>query len=346
MLHEPHLRSAFMFNRIGRVLASAALLASCAMGTAQAEEKVINFGIMSTESSQNLKTIWQPFLDDMSKKTGLKVNATFASDYAGLIQGMRFNKVDVAWLGNKAAMEAVDRSNGEIFAQTSAANGAAGYWSLLIVRKDSPINSVEDMLKNAKSLTFGNGDPNSTSGYLVPGYYVFAKNHVDASTAFKRTLNSSHEVNALSVAKGQLDVATFNTESWDRLAVTQPDKVEQLKVIWKSPLIPADPMVWSKALSDENKAKIREFFASYGDTDEEKTVLKNMQLGKFLKSSDDQLLPIRQLELFKQRTEVAASTTLDAKEKETRLKEIDAGLSKLQERITELNQKTASSTAG
>ncbi|MEE4184085.1 phosphonate ABC transporter substrate-binding protein [Pseudomonas viridiflava] len=335
-----------MFNRIGRVLASAALLATCAMGTAQAEEKVINFGIMSTESSQNLKTIWQPFLDDMSKKTGLKVNATFASDYAGLIQGMRFNKVDVAWLGNKAAMEAVDRSNGEIFAQTSAANGAAGYWSLLIVRKDSPINSVEDMLKNAKTLTFGNGDPNSTSGYLVPGYYVFAKNHVDASTAFKRTLNSSHEVNALSVAKGQLDVATFNTESWDRLAVTQPDKVEQLKVIWKSPLIPADPMVWSKALSDENKAKIREFFASYGDTDEEKTILKNMQLGKFLKSSDDQLLPIRQLELFKQRTEVAASTTLDAKEKETRLKEIDAGLSKLQERITELNQKTASSTAG
>lgn len=335
-----------MFNRIGRVLASAALLATCAMGTAQAEEKVINFGIMSTESSQNLKTIWQPFLDDMSKKTGLKVNATFASDYAGLIQGMRFNKVDVAWLGNKAAMEAVDRSNGEIFAQTSAANGAAGYWSLLIVRKDSPINSVEDMLKNAKSLTFGNGDPNSTSGYLVPGYYVFAKNHVDASTAFKRTLNSSHEVNALSVAKGQLDVATFNTESWDRLAVTQPDKVEQLKVIWKSPLIPADPMVWSKSLSDENKAKIREFFASYGDTDEEKTVLKNMQLGKFLKSSDDQLLPIRQLELFKQRTEVAASTTFDAKEKETRLKEIDAGLSKLQERITELNQKTASSTAG
>ncbi|GKQ47911.1 phosphonate ABC transporter substrate-binding protein [Pseudomonas syringae] len=336
-----------MFNRIGRVLASAALLTACALGTVQAsEEKVINFGIMSTESSQNLKSIWQPFLDDMSKKTGLKVNASFASDYAGLIQGMRFNKVDVAWLGNKAALEAVDRSNGEIFAQTAAADGSAGYWSLLIVRKDSPINSVEDMLKNAKSLTFGNGDPNSTSGYLVPGYYVFAKNHVDASTAFKRTLNSSHEVNALSVAKGQLDVATFNTESWDRLAVTQPDKVEQLKVIWKSPLIPADPIVWSKALSDENKTKIREFFASYGDTDEEKTVLKNMQMGKFLKSSDDQLLPIRQLELFKQRTEVVASTTLNAEEKASRLKDIDASLSKLQERITELNQKTATSTAG
>lgn len=332
-----------MLNRIGRVFASAALLATCAMGTAQAEEKVINFGLMSTESSTNLKSVWQPFLDDMSKKTGLKVNATFASDYAGLIQGMRFNKVDIAWLGNKGAMEAVDRSNGEIFAQTSASNGAAGYWSLLIVNKDSPINSVDDMLKNAKNLNFGNGDPNSTSGYLIPGYYVFAKNHVDAATAFKRTLNSSHEVNALSVAKGQLDVATFNTESWDRLAVTQPDKLAMLKIIWKSPIIPADPMVWNKSLSDGDKAKIRQFFATYGDTPEEKAVLTNMQLGKFLKSSDDQLLPIRQIELFKQRNEVAASTTLDAKEKATRLKELDDGLAKLQDRITELEKKNTAS---
>lgn len=277
----------------------------------------------------------------MHKKTGLTINATFASDYAGLIQGMRFNKVDVAWLGNKAAMEAVDRSNGEIFAQTAAANGAAGYWSVLIVRKDSPINNVDDMLKNAKNLTFGNGDPNSTSGYLVPGYYVFAKNNVDAATAFKRTLNSSHEVNALSVAKGQLDVATFNTESWDRLEVTQPDKAAMLKVIWKSPLIPADPMVWSKALSDSEKTKIRDFFANYGDTDEEKVVLKNMQLGKFLASNDDQLLPIRQLELFKQRTTISADSKLDAADKAKKLADIDADLAKLQQRISELDKKTA-----
>jgi phosphonate transport system substrate-binding protein len=335
-----------MFNRIGRVLASAALLTSCVLGTAQADDKVINFGIMSTESSQNLKAIWQPFLDDMGKQTGLKINATFASDYAGLIQGMRFNKVDVAWLGNKAAIEAVDRSNGEIFAQTTAANGSAGYYSLLIARKDSPINSVEDMLKNAKTLTFGNGDPNSTSGYLVPGYYVFAQNHVDASTAFKRALNSSHEVNALSVAKGQLDIATFNSEGWDRLAVTQPESLKQLKVIWKSPIIPSDPMVWSKTLSAENKNKIREFFTGYGDSAEEKAVLANMQQGRFIASSDDQLLPIRQLELFKQRTEVNASNTLSADEKATRLKSIDASLGKLQERITELNKKSGAGSAG
>jgi phosphonate transport system substrate-binding protein len=116
-------------------------------------------------------------------------------------------------------------------------------------------------------------------------------------------------------------------------------------VIWKSPLIPADPMVWRKSLSDDDKNKIREFFATYGDTDEEKAVLKNMQMGKFLKSSDDQLLTIRQLDLFKQKSEVTASTTLDANEKATRLKTIDDGLTKLQDRISEL-EKQGTAKAG
>src|SRR3546814_12323695 len=83
------------------------------------------------------------------------------------------------------------------------------------------------MLKNAKTLTFGNGDPNSTSGFLVPGYYVFAKNNVDAKQIFKRTLNASHEVNALSVANKQVDVATFNTEGMERLQETNPRSEER-----------------------------------------------------------------------------------------------------------------------
>src|SRR3990167_2338314 len=48
--------------------------------------KEINFGILSTESSQNLKQDWQPVIDDMSSRLGVKVNAFFAPDYAGVIE--------------------------------------------------------------------------------------------------------------------------------------------------------------------------------------------------------------------------------------------------------------------
>ena len=330
-----------MFKRISRVLAVSALVTGSALGVAQAAEQEINFGIISTEASQNLKAMWDPFLADMSQQTGYKINAFFAPDYAGIIQGMRFDKVDVAWYGNKSAMEAVDRAGGEIFAQTVAADGSQGYYSLMVAHKDSPINSVEDMLKNAKSLTFANGDPNSTSGYLVPGYYVFAQNNADASKIFKRSLNGSHEVNALSVANKQVDVGTFNSEGMQRLEITAPDKAAQLKVIWTSPLIPSDPIVWRKNLDDATKAKLREFFMTYGDQPAELKVLEGLQWAKFQASTDDQLLPIRQLELFKQRTEVANNDKLKAADKAARLKELDAELAKLEKRMAEIAQQNA-----
>lgn len=333
-----------MLKRMGRVLAASSLLASALLGSAVAAEQELNFGIISTESSQNLKVMWEPFLADMSQQTGIKINAFFAPDYAGLIQGMRFDKVDLAWYGNKAAMEAVDRAGAEIFAQTVAANGAQGYYSLLVAHKDSPINSVEDMLKNASKLTFANGDPNSTSGYLVPGYYVFAQNKVDANKIFKRALNGSHEVNALSVANQQIDVGTFNSEGMERLEQTAPDKAAQLKVIWTSPLIPADPIVWRSKLDQATKDKVRQFIFGYGANPSELKILADLQWSKFKVSDNDQLLPIRQLELFKKRSEVANNASLSAADKQAQLQELDAELAKLEKRMAEMQAATATAS--
>ena len=106
------------FRLLSGLLISAMLLGSAL--TAQAQQ-TLNFGIISTEASQNLKVLWEPFLRDMSKALGMEVKAFFASDYAGIIEGMRFKKVDLSWIGNKGAMVMVDRANGEVFAQTTTA---------------------------------------------------------------------------------------------------------------------------------------------------------------------------------------------------------------------------------
>ncbi len=303
---------------------------SITMMSAQADEpSALNFGIISTESQQNLKPQWDPFLKDMEKQLGVKVNAFFAPDYAGIIQGMRFNKVDLAWYGNLSAMEAVDRAGGQVFAQTVAADGSPGYWSVLIVNKDSPIKNLDEMLAKRKELTFGNGDPNSTSGFLVPGYYVFAK-HNAAASEFKRSLNANHETNALAVANKQLDVATNNTESLDRLKATAPQKYAQLRVIWKSPLIPADPIVWRKNLPDATKEKLRSFFLSYGKTPEQQQVLNGLQWAQFRASSDQQLVPIRQLTLFKEMQSVKNNTNLSEQERNSKVAALQTQLDALE----------------
>lgn len=310
-------------------LASATLLA---LNPVAAQElKEINFGIISTESSQNLKSDWQPILDDMSKKTGMKVNAFFASDYAGIIEGMRFNKVQVAWFGNKSAIEAVDRASGEVFAQYVNADGTQGYYSHLIVHKDSPIKSVDDMLKQGKNLSFGNGDPNSTSGFLVPGYYVFAQNKIEPKTFFKLTRNSNHESNALAVAAKQIDIATCNSEAMDKIKERLPEKFNDIRIVWTSPLIPLDPLVMRKDMPEAIKAKIRDFFFTYGKAgqQEKDNLFKLSKLSGFKASTNSQLIPIRQLELFKTRNKVESDENMAAAEKATKLADIDKQLAAL-----------------
>ena len=320
-----------MLKKLITRLASVTLMAALPLAGLAQDLKEINFGIISTESSQNLKSDWQPVLDDMAKKLGMKVNGFFASDYAGIIEGMRFNKVQVAWFGNKSAMEAVDRASGEVFAQMINADGTLGYYSHLIVHKDSPIKSLDDMLKQGKNLSFGNGDPNSTSGFLVPGYYVFSQNNIDPKTFFKVSRGANHESNALAVANKQVDVATNNSENLDKVKEKLPGKFNDIRVIWTSPLIPSDPLVIRKDMAEPLKGKVKEFFYNYGkgSQQEKDNLYKLSKLSSFKLSTNSQLIPIRQLELFKDRNKIDADASLAAADKQAKLADIDRQLAAL-----------------
>jgi phosphonate transport system substrate-binding protein len=315
----------------------AGLALALSLGSAAAQDlKEINFGIISTESTANLKQDWAPILADMERKTGYKVNAFFAPDYAGIIEAMRFNKVQVAWFGNKSAAEAVDRAGAEVFAQMVNADGTQGYYSHLIAHRDSSLRTVDDVLKNSKSLSFGNGDPNSTSGFLVPGYYVFAMNKVDPKTAFKVVRSANHETNALAVANKQVDVATNNSENLEKIKERFPDKFNELRVVWTSPLIPLDPLVMRSDLPPQAKQKIRDFFYTYGRTEQEKAnLMKLSKLAGFKESSNRQLIPIRQLELYRDRSRIEADDKLSPAEKQTRLEEMDRKLAELNQQMAQ-----------
>jgi phosphonate transport system substrate-binding protein len=320
------------------LLAAAGALALAAVSVPAVAADELNFGIISTESSANLKPNWLPFLAAMEKQVGMKVNAFFAPDYAGIIEGMRFNKVQVAWHGNASAIQAVDRANGEVFVQTVAADGSPGYWSLIVAHKDSPLNSLEDLVKSPGKYSLANGDPNSTSGFLVPSYYAWGQNKIDIRKHFTRITSGSHETNALAVANKQVDVGTFNTEGYDRLAKTAPDKQGQLKIVWKSPLIPSDPIVWHKDLPAATKQKIKTFFLTFGTAQggksadqlaDEKKVLAGLAWAPFRDSSNKQLLPIRELGVFRDRLRIESDDKLSPTEKAAKLKELDDKLAEI-----------------
>lgn len=314
-----------------------ALAFSTAVLPALAQE--ITFGIISTESQRNLKDSWGPLLDDMRKQTGFKVNAFFASDYNGIIEAQRFNKVQVAWYGNQSAIDAVDRANSEVFVQTLAGDGAPGYWSLLVVHKDSPLKTLEDVKRESKGLRLGFGDPKSTSGTLVPGFYAFQQNGIDPMSDFKAVIRSNHETNLLAVATRQVDVATNNNESLERLRKTQPERAALIREVWRSPLIASDPLVWRNDLPAETKKKIKDFLIAYGKNNAtEKKILDVLGLSGFQDSSNAQLLPYRQLRLVGEKNRVLADSNMSEADKKARIADLDRRLAELTTQVAAIKK--------
>ena len=296
----------------------------------------IDFGIISTESQENLQELWEPFLAQMSEEMGRPVNGFYATDYAGVIEAMGAGKIQIAWYGGKSYIEAAKRSGAEAFAQTVASDGSKGYYAHLITNKANPIVGNIDIetgdgdqyvIDNAADLTFAFNDPNSTSGFLVPSYYVFAQNGVNPQDAFSELIFAgSHEATAQAVANDQVDVATNNSESMARLQETDAEAFEQVQVIWTSPLIPGDPIAYKSDIPECLKAEFQDFFYNIDD----EAVLGPLDWSGFDPAGDTDWNPIRELEIAKQMEEVKNDTALDETDKTAQLDELEKQLEELQ----------------
>lgn len=300
------------------------------------DPKEINFGIITTESTDNLSVLWTPFIADMSRITGLKVHAFFATDYSGVIEAMRFGQVQVAWFSNKSGLEAVRRAHGEVFAKSTYPDGAPGYYSVLIVPKDSPLKTVDDILKCDKSLNLGMGDPNSTSGTLVPMAYIFAPRGIKPNDCFKNVRNASHEANSMAVANKLVDVATNNTTNLQRLEITRPKVLDRIRVIWKSPLIQTDPIIWRKDLDKDVKEKVLYFFMTYGrraasekELQRQRQILANLDFGTFLPANNHHLDPIIRMEIVKDMAQAENDPKLSDANRAGKVAELKAKLAKM-----------------
>ena len=291
--------------RLGLLLATLTLAACTKPVAPPATQNTITFSIMSTEKASTAEADWAPVLADLQAATGLTVKPFFGSNYSSLIEAMRFKQTDMGWFTNQSGLEAVRRSGGEVFARTTKPDGGPdGYQSVIIVAKDSPI-TLDQLLTCDRTLNFGMGDAKSTSGTLAPKTYLFAPRGLSPETCFKTVRSANHESNLFAVANGVLDAATNNTQSMARLGQQNTPMATKtlanLKVIWTSPTIPEDPMIWRKDLDPALKAKIGAFFFSYGvgtgpEAERQRANLRRLQTGAFKPADATHLLPVREME--------------------------------------------------
>lgn len=315
----------------------AAVFALAAAAEAQQRDRIV-FGVVATEQSEAVLSLWEPFVEDMRRDTGLDVELRTAGDYAGVIEAMRANQVHIAWLTNRSGLEAARRANAEVFAKFIYPDGQEGYRAIIIVPRDSPLQNLEDLLACDRTVNFGMGDPLSTSGTLVPNAYIFAARGIDPQTCFNNVSIASHEQNALAIANGYLDAAVNNSTNLVRLARLQPETLARMRVIWESPLIQTDPIMWRIDLAPDIKTRVMEFFLTYGwrggveQRAHEQHILRELEMGGFLPATDDHFLPVIRMELIQQLAETLNRPDLGDGERAERVAELEAELNDLARR--------------
>ena len=146
------------------------------------EIKVIGFGLIPSEEAHKLLSDSKPFIDVFERKIGIPIKPFVAMDYTAVVEALRTNQLEVAFLGPASYVLAKDKVKCPIEAVARGVmkvTGKSSYRSFIITQQDSAIRSLADL----KGKSFAFVDPASTSGNFVPRY-VFGKNGIDPERDF------------------------------------------------------------------------------------------------------------------------------------------------------------------
>lgn len=245
---------------------------------------------------------WRPLLADMQAQTGLKVQPVFEPTGPAEVDALASGRAEAGLFSEAAGLEAVRRADGEVVAGASASSGAApeGRASVLVVREKSPL-TLDQVLRCGRRLTYGSGDARSIAGTLAPSAWLFAPRGLAPATCFRSVRAGDLEANLAAIASGGLDVAASDTSSLKAFTTARPQAARELRVIWTSPVLPPEPVVWRKDLDPSVKEKLRAFLMSYGQApgaegERQRQVLAGVGLDRFRPAGDELLLPLREMD--------------------------------------------------
>lgn len=239
-----------MFTRRAAVSLSLAAPAVIRPALAQADWRSsireLRLGISSSENERDAIQRQEPFQAYIQRTLGVPLRVFRATDYAGVVEALRANQIEVARMGpaNYALAHRLMGDRVAPVAKDVDESGKTGYHAVVFVKADSPYQRMEDL--RGKSFAFA--DPNSTSGFAFPNYFL-RRAGFDPAQHFGRTaFSGGHEQSVIMVQNGTFDAAaTFWSTpargNIQRMAEKGMVRYEDFRIIWTSPEIPNSPWI-------------------------------------------------------------------------------------------------------
>jgi phosphonate transport system substrate-binding protein len=252
-------------------LVAGASLTIPALADWKADYKELILAAVPDENATGTEKRFEAFVSYLSRQLGVPVKLRIANDYAAVIEGQIAGNIHIAQYGPASYARAVmNGAKVEPFAMEVNKDGTKGYYSVLYVKKDSPIKSIEDL----KGKNLGLVDPNSTSGNNVPRF-AMDKMGIDPEKYFANVVyTGSHENAIIALEQGQVDAAFnwWNDENESmlmRMERKNMAKYADFKIIFKSDIIVNSPTAYLTTMPEELRAAIRQAYFGVEKNDAE-----------------------------------------------------------------------------
>ncbi len=211
---------------------------------------------------------------DLSQKLGIPVKVYIPADFAAVVEALRFNHAQVAFVPSWPGVMA-NRIAGARFILAELRNGKPYYFSCWYARKDAGIQTLADL--RGKKVAFSS--PLSSSGYLFPVAKLVEEGllkdgEADPKSFFREILYSGgYEATLQAIARGHVDAGGASEAAYE-LYLT-PEQREKVKVIARQGPIPTHGVVVHPALSTDFVHELRDVLLSYG-AGKDKALLKKL----------------------------------------------------------------------
>jgi phosphonate transport system substrate-binding protein len=261
----------FVRRSLAAVAMAAAIISPALAQDWRQQYPELTIGISSSENEADAIARNQPYADYLSRKLGVPVKVVRGTDYAAVIEAMRAGQVHFASIGpaNYALAHKVMGDGVAPVAVSLDKEGVNGYYSIVAVRADSPYQSLADL----KGKSFAFADPNSTSGYAVPSYYLSTELNTSADEYFGEVaFSGGHEQSVIALVNGTFEaVATHWTNETrgniQRMVGKGLIPEGSTRIVWTSPVIPGSPVVMRTDLPEELKAAFTAAIFSFAQED-------------------------------------------------------------------------------
>jgi phosphonate transport system substrate-binding protein len=244
--------------------------------------EVLRVSAIPDENPNELLRIYTPFAEYLAKELGMKVQFTPVVDYAATVEGLAASKLDLVWYGGFSSVQAVRRTNGTA-KRLVLRQEDAEFKSVFVAKPNSGIKSLADL----KGKTFAFGSVGSTSGHLMPRYFMLQAGITPERDMKQVAYSGAHDATALWVESGKVDAGALNFLVWDKLVQQKRVDLTKVNVFFTTP--PYVDYVWT-ARGDLDKGVQDKITAAFLKLDyanpEHKKLLDLHHTKKYIRAND------------------------------------------------------------